>query len=42
LIVYPLAVGFFHGGYDAKAQIMIKRFAPNELREVDQIDDFDA
>lgn len=41
-VVAEVAIGFFHGGANAKAQVIVKRFAPDELREVAQIDDFET
>jgi hypothetical protein len=35
-----IAVGFFYGDMHAKAQISIKRFRPNEFRDVSTVDDF--
>ena len=41
VIVGEVAVGVFHGGPQQPVEIMIKRFRPNELREVTQADDFE-
>jgi hypothetical protein len=40
-IVGDVAIGIFSGGHDAPVRIVIKRFRPDELREVAQVDDFD-
>ena len=42
VVVGEIAVSFFAGGSDAKAQIAIKRFRPSELRQVETVDDFEA
>ena len=39
--VGEVAVGVFSGGADAAVQIAVKRFQPNELRNVTVDDDFE-
>ncbi|HJZ73177.1 MAG TPA: hypothetical protein VKE51_15640 [Vicinamibacterales bacterium] len=39
-IVAEVAIGLFEGGKDSKARVLVKRFQPNELREVLTVDDF--
>jgi hypothetical protein len=41
VVVGEVAVGVFEGGPDEPVSIIIKRFRPNELRKVNEIDDFD-
>jgi hypothetical protein len=38
VIVGEVAVGIFSGGRDMPVQVAIKRFRPNELREVQILD----
>jgi hypothetical protein len=40
-VVGEFSVGFFQGGMDAKAQIIVKRFQQGELHDVQIVDEFE-
>jgi len=41
-IVAEIAVGFFPGGHERSAQVVVKRFKANELRDVHTVLDFEG